>query len=230
MYKELPQPYMRKLRAKGFVVHTEDHTSDYMAAYPDTIRPRIFDTDTRKGREYREMWPRLKNTPTIYRKSRAKNEKQPNSKQPNATTATEATVKTKPATVAPQDTASSRATSTPPKPKTNVAPTYSTTQKSDRHSKKRPAADSTTETPMKRSCTRADDFEFDSLLMQMTLPGVPSSASTKVDVEKEIADLKKEMAKMRQQTHMFMKVTADVVTSMKTEIEDLKEEIKGLKK
>ncbi|KAL6699418.1 hypothetical protein J3F84DRAFT_404479 [Trichoderma pleuroticola] len=206
MYKELPQPYMRKLRAKGFVVHTEDHTSDYMAAYPDTIRPRIFDTDTRKGRE-------------------AKNEK-----QPNATTATEATVKTKPATTVPQDTTSSCATSTHWRPRTSVAPTCSTAQKSDGRGKKRPAADSAIETPMKRSCTREDDFEFDSVLMQMTLPGVPSSASTKVDVEKEIADLKEEMAKMRQQTHMFMKVTADVVTSMKTEIEDLKEEIKVLKK
>ncbi|KAL5087044.1 hypothetical protein Trisim1_008427 [Trichoderma cf. simile WF8] len=197
MYKDLPRPYMRKVRAKGFVTNPEDHTNDYMAAYPDTIRPRIFDTDTRKGREYREMWPKLKNTPTIYRKSRAKNDKQSNSKQPNANT-----------TEAPQDSTSSHATSTG-------------------RGKKHPAADSTIETPTKRSSTH--DFELDSVLMQMTLPGVPSSAS-KVDVEKEFADLKEEMAKMRQQSHMFMKVTADVVTSMKTEIEDLKEEIKTLKK
>ncbi|KAL6825436.1 hypothetical protein J3E69DRAFT_380639 [Trichoderma sp. SZMC 28015] len=199
MYKDLPRSYMRKVRAKGFVTNPEDHTDDYFTSYPNTIRPRIFDTDTRKGREYREMWPRLKNTPTIYRKSRAKNDKQSNSKQPNVAT-TEATVKTKPATVAPQ-------------------------ASTDGRGKKRPAADSTTETPIKRSSTREENFEFDSVLMQMTLPGAPSSA-----VEKELADLKEEVAKMRQQSHMFMKVTADVVTSMKTEIEDLKEEIKELKK
>ncbi|PTB50960.1 hypothetical protein M431DRAFT_8995 [Trichoderma harzianum CBS 226.95] len=188
MYKDLPHSYLRKVRAKGFITNPEDHTDDYMAAYHDTIRPRIFDTDTRTGREYREMWPKLKNTPTIYRKSRAKNDKQSNETE----------------TVAPQVSTSS--------------------------GKKRPAVDSTTETPTERSSTREENFEFDSVLMQMTLPGVPSSASNKVDVEKELADLKEEMAKMRQQTHMFMKVTADVVTSMKTEIEDLKEEIKGLKK
>ncbi|QYT05113.1 hypothetical protein H0G86_012009 [Trichoderma simmonsii] len=218
MYKDLPRSYMRKVRAKGFDVEPEDHTSDYMAAYPDTIRPRIFDTDTRKGREYREMWPRLKNTPTIYRKSRARKDKQSNSKQPNAA-ATEATAKTKPATIAPQATISSHATTTP-----------SSAQQSDGRGKKRPAADSTIETPTKRSYTREDEFEFDSVLMQMTLPGVPSSASTKVDMVLEVAELKEEMTKMRQQTQMFMKVTVDVVTSMKTEIEDLKEEIKELKK
>ncbi|KAK4064777.1 uncharacterized protein Triagg1_8964 [Trichoderma aggressivum f. europaeum] len=229
MYKSLPQSYVHKLRAKGFVVDTVDHTSDYMAAYPDTIRPRVFDTDTRKGREYRGMWPSLKNTPTIYRKSRARNDKQPDSKQPNAT-ATEATVKTKPATIAPRDTASNRATSPLLKPATIAASTCSTARQSDRRGKKRPAADPTGDIPTKRSSTREDDFEFDSVLMQMTLPGVPSGSTAKVDVEKEIADLKEEMAKMRQQTHMFMKVTADVVTSMKTEIEDLKEGIKALKK
>ncbi|KAJ4855665.1 hypothetical protein T069G_09033 [Trichoderma breve] len=203
MYKDLPRSYMRKVRAKGFVTNPEDHTDDYFTSYPSTIRPRIFDTDTRKGREYREMWPRLKNTPTIYRKSRAKNDKQSNSKQPNETAA-ESTVKTKPETVAPQASIS--------------------------NGKKRPAADSTTETPIKRSSTREENFEFDSVLMQMTLPGVPSSALNKVDVEKELADLKEEMAKIRQQKLMFMKATANVVTSMKTEIEDLKEEIKELKK
>ncbi|KAL7956000.1 hypothetical protein V8C34DRAFT_326668 [Trichoderma compactum] len=204
MYKDLPQSYIHRVSGKGFVVDTVDHTSDYMAAYPDTIRPRIFNTDTRKGREYREMWPRLKNTPTIYRKSRAKNDKQSDSKQPNAT-ATEATVKTKPATVATQVTTSGRATSTPSRPRMSAAPTCSTAQQSDRRGKKRPAADSAVETPMKRSSTRAGRF-------------------------REIADLKEEMAKMLQQTHMFMEVTADVVTSMKTEIADLKEEIKTLKK
>ncbi|KAL6811811.1 hypothetical protein V8C40DRAFT_257550 [Trichoderma camerunense] len=229
MYKDLPRSYMRKIRAKGFDVEPEDHTSDYMAAYPDTIQPRIFDTDTRKGREYREMWPRLKNTPTIYRKSRAKNDKQSNSKQSN-TTATEATVKTKPATVAPQTSTSTRATSTHSGPTTSATPTGSTEQQLDGRGTKRPAPDSTTETPTKRSYTQEDDFEFNSVLMQMTLPGVPSSASTKVDMVLEVADLKEEMTKMRQQTQMFMKVTADVVTSMKTEIEDLKEEIKELKK
>ncbi|KAF3070218.1 hypothetical protein CFAM422_006698 [Trichoderma lentiforme] len=229
IYKELPRSYMRKVRAKGFVTNPEDHTNDYMAAYPDTILPRIFDTDTRKGREYREMWPRLKNTPTIYRKSRAKNDKQSNSKQPNATAA-DATVKTKPATVAPQASTSSHATSTYSGTRTSAAPSCSTVQQSDGRGTKRPAPDSTTETPTKRSYTREDDFEFDSVLMQMTLPGVPSSASTKVDMEKEVADLKEEMTKMRQQTNMFMRVTADVVTAMKTEIEDLKGEIKELKK
>lgn len=229
IYKDLPQSYMHKLRAKGFVVDTVDHTSDYMAAYPDTIRPRVFDTDTRKGRAYREMWPGLKNTPTIYRKSRAKNDKQSDSKQPSAT-ATEAAVSSKPATIAPQATTLNRATSTPSRPRTSATSICSTAQQSDGCGKKRPAADLTIENPMKRPSTREDDFEFDSVLMQMTLPGVPSSASTKVDVEKEIADLKEEMAKMRQQTHMFMKVSADVVTSMKTEIADLREEIKALKK
>ncbi|KKO96733.1 hypothetical protein THAR02_11164 [Trichoderma harzianum] len=178
IYKELPHSYLRKVRAKGFITNPEDHTNDYLISYPDTIGPRIFDTDTRKGREYREMWPRLKNTPTIYRKSRAKNDKQSNSKQ-NAT-ATESTVKTKPETVAPQASTSS--------------------------GKKRPVADSTTETPIKRPSTREENFEFDSVLMQMTLPGVPSSALNQVDVEKELADLKEEVAKIRQQKLMFMKL------------------------
>ncbi|PKK50676.1 hypothetical protein CI102_7167 [Trichoderma harzianum] len=212
MYKDLPHSYMRKVCAKGFAIDSEDHTNDYMAAYPNTIRPRIFDTDTRNGREYREMWPRLKNTPTIYRKSRAKKDKHSNE------TTTEATA------------ISSHATSTHSRQRRSAAPSCSTVQQSDGRGTKRPAPDSTTETPTKRSYTREDDFEFNSVLMQMTLPGIPSSASAKVDMVLEVAELKEEMTKMRQQTQMFMKVTADVVTSMKTQIEDLKEEIKELKK
>ncbi|OPB40616.1 hypothetical protein A0O28_0006960 [Trichoderma guizhouense] len=224
MYKDLPHSYMRKVCAKGFAIDPEDHTNDYMAAYPNTIRPRIFDTDTRNGRKYREMWPRLKNTPTIYRKSRAKKEQHSNE------TATEAMAKTKLETITPQATTSSRATSTHSRQRRSAAPSCLTIQQSDGRGTKRPAPDSTTETPTKRSYTREDDFDFNSVLMQMTLPGVPSSASAKVDMVLEVAELKEEMAKMRQQTQMFMEVTADVVTSMKTEIEDLKEEIKELKK
>ncbi|UKZ82965.1 hypothetical protein TrVFT333_010766 [Trichoderma virens FT-333] len=217
IYKDLPQPYIQRLRAKGLVVKTSDHTDDYMAAYPDTIRPRIFDTDTIKGREYRERWPRLRNTPSIYRKSRFKDDKQP------TTTATQAAMKP----TASRSTASSSLWQTATGSAASTCPIAQQPQKSD---KKRPAPDLTIETQAKRLLTRDDDFEFDKVLMQMTLPGVPSRAPTKINVEKELADLKEDMAKMHQQMQTFMKVTADVVTSMKTEIEDLKEQNRLLKK
>ncbi|KAL7941403.1 hypothetical protein V8C42DRAFT_355518 [Trichoderma barbatum] len=213
IYKEIPQLYMQRVRAKGLAVETSDHTDDYMAAYPDTIRPRIFETDTKKGREYRELWPKLKNTPTTYRKPRYKNYKQP--------TATAS----RPSASSNCKTPSVRSTATG----TDVSNALITQQPEGR-GKKRPATEAEIETPTKRLSTQEGDFEFDKVLVRMTLPGVPSKSPAKVDVERELADMKREYDKTRQQMHMFIKVTADVVTSLKTEIEDLKEEIKVLKK
>ncbi|KAL7931498.1 hypothetical protein V8C35DRAFT_282497 [Trichoderma chlorosporum] len=220
LYKDLPQSYLRKLRAKGLDVNGLDYTHEYMAAYPNTVQPRIFDTDTTKGREYREMWPRLKNTPTIYRKSRAKSDKQPAKKATETMSKPSASSSTSSPT-------STLATSTPATG--SVASANPIPQQSQGCDKKRPAPlDSTVEPPAK--LPKVEDIEFDKVIAQMTLPGVPSSASNKVDVEKELADVTGKMAKMHQQMQAFMKVTADVVTSMKTEIEDLKEENRSLKK
>ncbi|KAL7824212.1 hypothetical protein V8C26DRAFT_385289 [Trichoderma gracile] len=70
LYKKLPRIYLPTA--------LEDHTDDYLAAFPNTVLPTRYDTRTPEGEAYRETWPNLRNTPTIYRK------KEPDTTAPTA--------------------------------------------------------------------------------------------------------------------------------------------------
>ncbi|TFB04294.1 hypothetical protein CCMA1212_003632 [Trichoderma ghanense] len=68
LYKELPKAYVAAIRERNLPTALEDHTDDYLAVYPNTVLPTPYDTITAEGEAYRRAWPKLRNTPTIYRK------------------------------------------------------------------------------------------------------------------------------------------------------------------
>ncbi|KAL6872641.1 hypothetical protein HDV57DRAFT_511322 [Trichoderma longibrachiatum] len=68
LYKKLSSLYLAAIRERNLPTALEDHTDDYLAVFPNTVLPTRYDTRTPEGEAYRRAWPRLRNTPTIYRK------------------------------------------------------------------------------------------------------------------------------------------------------------------